>query len=167
MKLIHSSRLLIALAILIISNTSQAKENSFKWRKTYSDSKYAAFFYLADIKFDSSGNKFILGSEIQGTDDYNMVLVGCNSIGDTILHCTYKDPKLPLTRDFSNKLYFDANGNIIVIGSSQGDLYYSSTVVLKYDRTGTLLWEYKYYNTEGFEHYVRNPIWMTPTTCNY
>ncbi len=145
---------LLVLTFFVTSICLKSQEQTFKWRTSYNDYKYSAVFYMADMKFDSDGNKFVLGSKIQGVEDYNMVLVGYDLAGDTILNCLYKDPNLPQTRDFGRKLHFDSNGNLIVIGSSQGDLYYSSTVILKYDRSGALLWEYRYYNAEGFEHHV-------------
>ncbi|MBN1118818.1 MAG: putative Ig domain-containing protein [Bacteroidales bacterium] len=154
MKQKHPRWTLIVLTFFITSISLYSQNRTYKWRKTYNGSRYAALFYLADIKFDNNGNKFVLGSEIQSPDDYNMVLIGCNAAGDTILNCAYKDPNLPQSRDFGNTLHFDSHGNIIVVGTSQGDLQYRSTIILKYDTSGTLLWKYRYYNTEGFEHNV-------------
>lgn len=140
--------------LLAFTSMGLAQNVSYQWRDLYSDHAYAALCTFSDMKTDAAGNTFMVGSKMDGVEDFNMVLIGYNQTGDTILHVVYDDVDHPGASDSASKLYLDADGNIIIIGTVLEDGSYPKTVVFKYNRLGELLWTYKYGNKNGYKHYM-------------
>ena len=127
---------LYTVVFLIASHTANAQ--SPEWTSFFNNSASANEF-IADVKFDNSGNTYLAGygAMIPGQQD-DFLTVKCNSQGIVVWSKIYNGPQND--DDVSEAMFVDELGNVYVAGYSHYVPNAYKIVTLKYSTSGDLLW---------------------------
>ena len=127
---------LYTVVFLIASLTANAQ--SPEWTSFFNNSASANEF-IADVKFDNSGNTYLAGygAMIPGQQD-DFLTVKCNSQGIVVWSKIYNGPQND--DDVSEAMFVDELGNVYVTGYSHYVPNAYKIVTLKYSASGDLLW---------------------------
>lgn len=107
------------------------------------------------ILLDASGNLFIRGTTLSNATGYDFIVLKYNSSGVQQWMKTYNGTGS--SSDSPSDLKIDASGNVYITGYSTGVGTGYDWLTIKYDPTGTQLWE-KRYNGPGNSTDVANSL---------
>lgn len=107
------------------------------------------------ILLDASGNLFVRGTTVTNATDYDFIILKYNSSGMQQWLKTYNGTGS--STDSPSDLKTDASGNIYITGYSTGVGTGYDWLTIKYDPSGTQLWE-KRYNGPGNSTDVANSL---------
>jgi uncharacterized delta-60 repeat protein len=93
------------------------------------------------LKLDNSGKVYVGGSVNLGSNQ-DMLLIKYKNNGDTAWVRTYNGTENQDDKAFG--IVVDENDNIYVVGTARNTMNYYDFEILKYNSTGSLLWERKY-----------------------
>jgi len=141
-----------------------------KWVRKYSG--FNINNIPSDMELDNSGNIYVTGTSMSWETGWDFVTIKYTANGDSTWTRRYDYNGLP---DCATSLAIDSTGNIYILGYSYN---YSQTntalLLIKYDSTGTLMWNKTYqnnnsvYNDYGYDIsiYRNNNIYVVGYTCN-
>lgn len=107
------------------------------------------------ILLDASGNPFVRGVTLTGATSYDYIVLKYNSSGMQQWMKTYNGTGS--SSDSPSDLKIDASGNVYITGYSTGVGTGYDWLTIKYDPTGTQLWE-KRFNGPGNSTDVANSL---------
>lgn len=113
-------------------------QGEYVWAKSYNGSAS-----LNDegkgIRIDNEGNIFVVGfAEIEGKST-DIAILKYSPDGDLVWDNFFRSSESPLS-DVGNAIALDLNGNIYVTGYAKDDDGLKDFVVIKYDQSGTIIW---------------------------
>jgi len=107
---------------------------SYQWDgSTMDDGSY--------VDCDTAGNIFVVGTAYNSSQ-FDLLTVMFSPDGDALWGRIYDGPGN--SSEFARGIVTDIEGNVYVTAISQGDGTNGDIVVLKYDATGTRIWERRY-----------------------
>jgi len=135
--------LLYSLLLLPIYLFSQGQPFfSENWNKHGGET---AMFYRNATTTDNQRNIYVAGATINGNGNHDILIQKLNPRGDLIWEATYNG--YANMDDASADIFVDNQLNVYVTGTTiKNPTNAQDLIVLKYDKTGTLKWEYIYDN---------------------
>ncbi|MFX1256815.1 MAG: SBBP repeat-containing protein, partial [Promethearchaeota archaeon] len=110
---------------------------SLKWTRIWGGSGYKDDYGL-DIASDSAGNIYVVGGTYSyGEGNNDMVIINYDRNGSFKWMKTYGTAYF----DWAISISIDSSNNIYVVGTIDTPSYDHNMCILKYDITGTLLWD--------------------------
>jgi len=104
-----------------------------------------AMFYKNATVTDNQRNIYVAGATINGSGNHDILIQKLNPRGDLIWEVTYNG--YANMDDASADIFVDNQLNVYVTGTTiKNPTNAQDLIVLKYDKTGTLKWEYIYDN---------------------
>ncbi len=94
---------------------------------------------LSQMILDKEGNIYICGSVPPALNTGNDMYIAKINSGGNLVYMSYYGT-LP-NNDFAASIALDDSKNIYVLGSRRDSINFSSEILLKYDSTGSFLWE--------------------------
>ncbi|NOS83941.1 MAG: T9SS type A sorting domain-containing protein [Ignavibacteria bacterium] len=142
-NLFHNMQYFLITLIVLFSAAMIHAQVTQEWVARYNMSADTTFF-PAEIKTDAAGNIYIAGSKVfSNPSTSDCVLLKYNSSGLLQWARTYNGTGNG--NDYIYSMALDNAGNIYVTGESYGGpVSISDCVTLKYDPSGTLLWQARY-----------------------
>ena len=104
------------------------------------------FFYKNLVKTDASGNVYIAGATMNGSNNYDILVVKYNSTGDQLWIQQYNGAGNG--NDMAVGLYIDASGYVYITGTVTTATNVDA-VTIKYNSSGTQQWLTTYNGTGG------------------
>jgi uncharacterized delta-60 repeat protein len=101
------------------------------------------------ITTDAYGNSYVTGYSYEGTNGNDVVTMKYSSIGEIIWAENFNGSAS--VDDEGTGICVDALGNIYVVGTTKSTLKSFDLTLLKYDSSGTLLWDKEYSSAEGYK----------------
>ena len=102
-----------------------------------------AMFYKNATVTDNQRNIYVAGATINGAGNHDILIQKLNPRGDLIWEATYNG--YANMDDASADIFVDNQFNVYVTGTTiKNPTNAQDLIVLKYDKTGTLKWEYIY-----------------------
>jgi uncharacterized delta-60 repeat protein len=137
--------ILLAIGCFTCSLFTQAQVN-IQWEERYT-SAGSNTDRAADMTIDPSGNVYVTGTSYNGASTgFDLVTVKYDNAGTLLWTRTYDGPGNGF--DESRAITIDGTGNVYVTGFVQNGILNFEFITLKYDPSGTLLWD-RFYNQEG------------------
>ena len=123
---------LMILTIMYLNVNAQVTE---QWAKTYNLTGSSSGDVSYGIATDNSGNSYVTGSVVNGTQQIDYATIKYNAVGAQEWVRTYNGSSS--TSDYASDITVDTEGNIYVTGSVNAA---TSVTTIKYNPAGDSLW---------------------------
>ena len=130
--------MLLFSAIVIPSTKLLAQEKTIAYQDWTSDGGVEAPFRVVDTQTDSNSNSYVLGMSVDGTGDYDILLIKLNMWG--LVQWTESYNGSGNGMDIATGMHIDGNDDIFITGSAYTNNDKQEIVTLKYNPSGTLQW---------------------------
>jgi hypothetical protein len=100
------------------------------------------FIVIADMQLDNNGNMYLTGTEQKRGGNRDIIVLSYNSDLSLKWTTVYNSPANK--DDEPNGLAIDKNGNAYITGRSRITSVQSDITILKYDSSGTPIWQTRY-----------------------
>ena len=135
--------LITLISLLALFNPSLiAQKITPDWINFHKDKEYGSRLIVNSFVNDSNGNSYLLGHTANEPTNYDIILLGISSSGDTIFNKTNDNKLYPGSRDLAHRIHMDSSDNLIVVGKTQWNdsNIYGDPLIQKYNTNGELLW---------------------------
>lgn len=128
-----------------------SSDGTLLWAKRYNGAA-SGFDEARAIAVDPSSNVYVTGISTNASASQEIVTIKYSSAGDTAWTAHYNAPADG--GDGANAIAVDAVGNVYVAGYSTNSFGNESYQTLKYDATGSLVWQARYGGLLGNDDYA-------------
>jgi len=135
--------LLLTFGITLQSNV-YAQTISTNWVNYYSDKGLGSYCQINNFAYADNGNVYAIGTITNELSGFDLVLLGMNESGDTILHKVYDDELKPGKHQMGHGIKICSDGGLLAIGKSFDNDLRANVSIFKFHPNGELLWEYDF-----------------------
>jgi hypothetical protein len=133
-------KLLLNLILLLLGVTSGfSQQQEFVFQQWAGSSGTQNFFYKNITKSDASGNIYTAGATLNGSGNYDLLLVKYNKSG--VVQWTKQYNGSGNGHDMATGIHIDGSGNVYVTGTTYvNGTNYNDILTIKYNSSGTQQW---------------------------
>lgn len=131
-----------------ISITKYNRNGDIIWQNTYNGASNGKDI-ATNLIIDNNDNIYISGTTYNVSSNYDILLLKYDSSGNMLLNVQYDGPANSI--DIGTSICIDNSGYIYVAGASTVSGNMTDFVTLKFNQTGTLIWDVYYDYANGYE----------------
>lgn len=135
--------LLLTFGITLQFNIN-AQSISTNWVNHYSDKGLGSYIEINNVAYADNGNVYAIGTTTNELSGFDLVLLGLNERGDTILYKVHDDESKPGKHQMGYGIKICSDGNVLVSGKSFDNDLRDNISIFMFQPDGELLWEYDF-----------------------